>query len=618
MRRWVLPLAAIGLSHAAGASELDVGYLRGSGGPPNYQVIQTPAQEWNAATYRSVIGSPAAPVVIVPPPVPISEWEFEFGSRVWFSTGKIQQDLFDQSNTQLLSRLTYPGLTGASGELFGRVEHVNGWFVKGFLGAGVINGGQLFDEDFPGVGETYSNTLSPQNHGDLEYATLDAGYDFIRAAGSKLGVFVGYNYYRNDVNVYGCTQIAGNPFICGPAPFSPAINPNAVSIEEQDAFNSLRVGLDGEFQLTDRLKLSADAAYLPYTSMQGEDIHVLRGLTIPENGQGDGVQLQAVLTYNIFDNWDLGVGGRYWYWRIPNANVPFCSGEGTTTCIPSEHFTPMTIDRYGGFAQLSYRFGDVTTPVIAASPAYYKALPPPLMINWTGFYAGAHLGAGWGNTSWSDPSGSVHFAPIPGVYFDAPGFGQTTPVEGPLGGVQVGYNLQFASNWVGGIEADYSAARLDGTNTCFSATGGVQCAAQVSGIETVAARFGYAWDRSWIYGKAGGALAQDQFAVDANTEAYALARGGGLFGGISTVNQTRVGADLGVGLEYALLPNVSAKLEYDYILLGSRTANFTLASALPPDVLIAPNSAISQNVQQVKFGVNYRFCSDIAGVVAKY
>ena len=142
------------------ASELDVGYLRGSGGPPTYQVIQTPAQEWNAATYRSVTASPAAPMSpLSRPGLRFREWEFEFGSRVWFSTGKIQQDLFDQSNTQLLSRLTYPGLTGASGELFGRVEHVNGWFVKGFLGAGVINGGQLFDEDFPGVANTYSNTV---------------------------------------------------------------------------------------------------------------------------------------------------------------------------------------------------------------------------------------------------------------------------------------------------------------------------------------------------------------------------------------------------------------------------------------------------------------------------
>jgi len=67
MRRWVFPLAALGLSHAAGAAELDLGYLRGSGGPPTYQVIQAPAQEWNAAPYRPVMASPAAPVA---PPVP--------------------------------------------------------------------------------------------------------------------------------------------------------------------------------------------------------------------------------------------------------------------------------------------------------------------------------------------------------------------------------------------------------------------------------------------------------------------------------------------------------------------------------------------------------------------
>ena len=143
---------------------------------------------------------------------------------------------------------------------------------------------------------------------------------------------------------------------------------------------------------------------------------------------------------------------------------------------------------------------------------------------------GRTLGAGWGNTSWSDPWQSVVDAPIPGVYYDAPGFGQTNAIEGPLGGIQAGYNLQFAPHWVGGVEADYSAARLDGTNTCFSAIGGAQCASNVSGIETVAARFGYAWDRSWIYAKAGGALVQDQFNVDADTQAYALTRGGGCWG----------------------------------------------------------------------------------------
>ena len=79
MRRWVLPLAAIGFSHAAGASELDVGYLRGSAGPPTYQVIQTPAQEWNAATYRSVIGQPSGACRYCP----ASGSDFAVGVRIW-------------------------------------------------------------------------------------------------------------------------------------------------------------------------------------------------------------------------------------------------------------------------------------------------------------------------------------------------------------------------------------------------------------------------------------------------------------------------------------------------------------------------------------------------------
>jgi hypothetical protein len=59
MRRWAVPLVVLGLSHAAGAADLD--YLRGSTGyAPGYQVIQTPAQELNAAGVGSV--APLSPV----------------------------------------------------------------------------------------------------------------------------------------------------------------------------------------------------------------------------------------------------------------------------------------------------------------------------------------------------------------------------------------------------------------------------------------------------------------------------------------------------------------------------------------------------------------------------
>ena len=48
----------------------------------------------------------------------------------------------------LISRLTYSDLQAHSGEVFGRAEHLSGFFIKGFVGGGAITGGGLRDEDF--------------------------------------------------------------------------------------------------------------------------------------------------------------------------------------------------------------------------------------------------------------------------------------------------------------------------------------------------------------------------------------------------------------------------------------------------------------------------------------
>ena len=50
-----------------------------------------------------------------------------------------------------LSRLTYTNLQAHSGEAFGRLEHLSGFFIKGFAGGGAITGGGMQDEDFPPV-----------------------------------------------------------------------------------------------------------------------------------------------------------------------------------------------------------------------------------------------------------------------------------------------------------------------------------------------------------------------------------------------------------------------------------------------------------------------------------
>ena len=39
---------------------------------------------------------------------------------------------------------------------------------------------------------------------------------------------------------------------------------NVLALAEDDRFNSLRLGLSAQAKLTDRLKFTADAAYLPW------------------------------------------------------------------------------------------------------------------------------------------------------------------------------------------------------------------------------------------------------------------------------------------------------------------------------------------------------------------
>jgi len=147
-------------------------------------------------------------------PLVSEDWQVEVGARLWFSSGREQEGLlFSPPPTAFVSNLNYTGMDAISGETFARVDHSSGFFVKGNLGAGGFNKGQLNDEDFPAV-HVYSNTLSSLS-GHIAYATIDVGYNFLRTPNAKLGAFVGYNYYQQGINAYGCTQLAGDTEECG-------------------------------------------------------------------------------------------------------------------------------------------------------------------------------------------------------------------------------------------------------------------------------------------------------------------------------------------------------------------------------------------------------------------
>jgi opacity protein-like surface antigen len=516
--------------------------------------------------------------VLAPSVWSASDWEFDAGTRAFFSNG-----LDGESNPLLnspnivTSRLLYSNLTSLAGETYARVDHASGWFVKGYMGAGGIFNGSLHDEDFP-AGPVYSNTYAKIS-GSLAYVTADAGYTFLKAPGAKLGVFAGYNFFTEQMLWHGCGQVAGSD-ICFPADPS-----NTLEGSNEIHFNSLRIGLAAEFMLTDRLKFVADAAYVPLVNAVGLDDHNALASHFPESASGGyGTMMEAFFTYNVTDHWNVGAGGRYWAWNMRPATDELISGTFGSP-PPSPIPDRFNTDRYGVFVQSGYHWGDTTRP--AGSMDTLAARQPPM--NWSGVYLGGHLGGAWSDAMWSDPFGPTSS----GGFENVPGFGDRTQAHGPLGGGQVGTDWQ-TGQWVFGVAADADYATIRGDNTCFSGLGGINCEHVVNALATLTGRVGLAWDRALFYVKGGGALGQTTYRLNGNTFALTLGTG-------STTLNT-FGWTVGVGLEYAITDHWTTSFEYDHIGLGDVTVPFPSVATIAGQRI-----GVTQWVDTLKLGVNYRF-----------
>ena len=201
----------------------------------------------------------------------------------------------------------------------------------------------------------------------------------------------------------------------------------------------------------------------------------------------------------------------------------------------------------------------------------YKAQPAPIMAayNWSGFYVGGHLGYGWGRGDLSDV--------ITGVSTSA-------DTDGFLAGGQIGFNWQTGA-FVFGVEGDWSWTNADGS----VAIPGAIVNSEHNWYATLTGRVGYAVDNWLWYVKGGGAW------LDAD---YSIL-------GVSAGN-TRSGWTVGTGLEWAIGPNWSAKIEYNYLDFGSER----IGAPIGVDV--------DTQVHLVKAGLNYRFDWGKAPVVARY
>lgn len=195
----------------------------------------------------------------------------------------------------------------------------------------------------------------------------------------------------------------------------------------------------------------------------------------------------------------------------------------------------------------------------------YKApVVGPLVYNWTGCYLGPQVGAIVTRDSFTSSWGN-----------------------GVEAGGQIGCNYQF-DHLVVGVEGEGGWANSRATIDAGIAPA-VFNIAQVTGRwdADVALRFGLAYDRFFIYSKLGYGWEDFRFSAP-------------LFTGTSTLG----GVLWGLGLEYGITPQWTAKIETDVIIFGDHDVATTCVTCIPPITAVA-----TQNLTaiQTKVGVNYRF-----------
>ncbi len=272
-------------------------------------------------------------------------------------------------------------------------------------------------------------------------------------------------------------------------------------------------------------------------------------------------------------------------------------------------------------------------PARAPPPVY---LPPPPL--WTGFYAGLNAGYtfGGGNstTITALPVGNPAGGPVAALLATTAAASATGVVginnSGFIGGGQFGYNLQFGTSWVAGLEVDIQGTGARGSGNAvgvapitgpFNWTSNIAVRNGVDYLGTVRGRLGFLWTPTLlIYG--GGGFAYG--GVHQNVQIDTIIPIGPLatFPAIGTISRTRVGWTAGGGFEWMFAPNWSAKLEYLYYDLGRAATQFgpqTLAIA-GVTVFANPLTASTRfNGHIVRVGLNYHFnWGTPAPIVAKY
>ncbi len=251
-------------------------------------------------------------------------------------------------------------------------------------------------------------------------------------------------------------------------------------------------------------------------------------------------------------------------------------------------------------ATYALAFAAVTSSANAADLAVPRSSYfVPASFSWTGFYAGLNAGYAFSSSNVVTTGTPGFLTLVPGGFVPAT---LNARPDGFLGGIQVGYNVQY-QQLVIGVEGDLQFAQV-GKRAAFVGPAVLgtrlqtEARSKMEAFGTLRARIGFTpVDRMMVYATAGLAMGLVSLTgtvtgLDAPALVWSAQR-----------SQTRVGYAVGAGFEYAVTNTVSLKGEYLYYDLGRQT-------------VLAPGNAAVRGVAALN-GIDYAARTDTRGSLVR-
>ena len=236
--------------------------------------------------------------------------------------------------------------------------------------------------------------------------------------------------------------------------------------------------------------------------------------------------------------------------------------------------------------------------VAADLPAATSATPQQELPRWTGFYLGYNRGFGGGTIN----NGVIAYP----LGSSAGVVGQSgNRSSGFIAGGQIGYNYQFANNFILGVESDLQWSDIKSSQQSVRLSDQAQLISNVDAVSglnwfgTTRARLGYSLGRVAPYVTGGVAYGKVQ------NQGSPLLGSNSLI--VGTTSQTNVGFALGAGAEVAISDNLSAKSEYLYVSMPSTSGSVNgvmIPNAAP---LYGALGSGSFGSHIIRGGMNYRY-----------